>query len=328
MKARLVLLSAGLIFAVLAARAQMPGGKSKCTIRIDVVLATGGHAPPQLRVRLVKTTNGIAVGENLTNSTGTAEFSDVDPGQYHALVSGAGIERADSGSFEVSDWSVFLSQVVAVRTSGNAQGQPGAPAVSSAELSVPPKAAKEYDRGNEEMVHKNWAKAVQHFTKAIEIYPNFAAAYNNLGVCQGWLKRREQQREALQKAVSLDEHSVSALVNLGFMAMEDKNPVEAGGLLNRALTADPNNVEALCYLAEVEVDQGNFDQAIATAHKAHGLPHQQYAIVHYTAARAFERQGRVADEIAELQTFVQEAPQSPRAEKARQAIATLQSDNR
>lgn len=53
-----------------------------------------------------------------------------------------------------------------------------------------------------------------------------------------------------------------------------------------------------------------------------------FAIVHYTAARAFQNEGRIADTIAELQLFLQEAPQSPRAETARKAIAALQNEPR
>jgi tetratricopeptide (TPR) repeat protein len=111
------------------------------------------------------------------------------------------------------------------------------------------------------------------------------------------------------------------------MAMEDKHPSEAGSQLSKALTIDPNNVQALSYLAQVDVDQGQYDLAIAAERKAHALPHQQYAIVHYTAARAFEAEGRIADAVAELQVFLQEAPQSPRAESARKAIAALQNES-
>jgi tetratricopeptide (TPR) repeat protein len=261
----------------------------------------------------------------MTNSSGTAEFSGLESGQYHAVVSGDGIEPADSGTIQVSDFSIFMSQTVAVRKT--AQAKAGAPAVSAADLNVPPKARKEYDHGNEEMARQSWDKAIEHFNKAIELAPNFSAAYNNLGVSYGRLGQRDRQEEALQKAIAANDHCVSAMVNLGYMAMEDKHPSEAGSQLSKALTIDPNNVQALSYLAQVDVDQGQYDLAIAAERKAHALPHQQYAIVHYTAARAFEAEGRIADAVAELQVFLQEAPQSPRAESARKAIAALQNES-
>jgi outer membrane protein assembly factor BamD (BamD/ComL family) len=318
-----------LLCTLVPAEAQMSGGHAQCTIRVDVVFAVGGGPAPHLRVRLLKGMTGSPVGELLTNSSGTAEFAGLESGQYHAVVSGENIESAESGTIEVSDWSVFMSQTVAVRTTtkpGGASNPSMAAAISAADLNVPPKAGKEYDHGNEEMTHKNWSKAIEHFNKAIEIYPSFSAAYNNLGVSYGRLGQREQQRQALLKAISLNERCAPALVNLAYMNMEDKHLSEAGGLLSKAVALDPNNVEALSYLAQVDVDQGQFDLAIAAVHKVHSLPHQQFGIVHYTAARAYENEGRIADAIAELQLFLQEAPQSPRAETARKAIAALQNE--
>jgi hypothetical protein len=54
------------------------------------------------------------------------------------------------------------------------------------------------------------------------------------------------------------------------------------------------------------------------------LSHRDFAIVHFTSASAFEREGRITDAIAELQIFLQEAPQDRNAEAARKAIAGLQ----
>jgi tetratricopeptide (TPR) repeat protein len=87
-------------------------------------------------------------------------------------------------------------------------------------------------------------------------------------------------------------------------------------------------VEALARLAEIDFAQGQYEQAVAAARKAHGMPHKDFAIVHYTAASAFEREGRINDAIAELRTFLQEAPNSPKAETVRKALTAMQSQSR
>jgi tetratricopeptide (TPR) repeat protein len=268
--------------------------------------------------------SGAPVGVTFTNTSGTAEFSEVATGEYHVVVSGEGIETADSGNVVVSDWDTFRSQTVVVKTTNN-PAKTSSPTISSIDLNAPSAATKEYDRGNEEMARKSWAKAAEHFNRAIRIYPQFSSAYNNLGVCLGQMGQPGQQREALQKALSLNDHCLSCMLNLSYLELRDGKKTEAGSLVEKALALDPDNVEALARLAEVDFAEGQYDLAIAAARKVHGLPHRNFAIVHYTAASAFEREGRIADAIAELKIFLEESPDGPRADIARKAMAAMQS---
>jgi tetratricopeptide (TPR) repeat protein len=309
----------------LNASAQRNFSQGGCVIRIDVVYATGGHGPAALRVRLTKGINGTTVASNYTNSLGTVEFPDLDPGQYQATVTGEGIETASTGTIEVNDWNIFQSQLLVIHPTAAKVNDKGKPTVAAEELNVPPKAVKEYNRGNEEMKNKNWDKAIERFNKAIEIYPAFSAAYNNLAVCYGELNQKGQQRKTLEKVISINDHCVPALINLSDMDIQGRNYSEAGSLLDKALKVEPGNVEALSYLAQVNLAQGQYELAIANARKTHSLSHQNYATVHFTAASAFEHEGRIKDAIAELETFLQESPQGANADAARKAIAGLQS---
>jgi Flp pilus assembly protein TadD len=272
------------------------GGHERCTVRVDVVYTTGGHAPALLRVELIKGMNGGPVAVSSTNSSGIVEFSDLAPGQYHVLISGDGIETTDSGTFEISDWNAFVSQTVAIRTLAKVRngppGQPSASVISAPDLNIPPKAAKEYDRGNEEMSHQKWAKAIEQFNKAIGIYPGFSAAYNNLAVCYGQMGQRDEERKVLQKAIGMNDHCLSCFLNLGQLELREARLNEAGAALDKAFAIEPDNVEALSYLAQLNFAQGQYDLAVAAARKAHTLPHKNFAVVHFTAASAFERQGR------------------------------------
>jgi tetratricopeptide (TPR) repeat protein len=293
---------------------------------VDVLLADGGHAPARLEVQLMSGMNDFPVAMDFTNSSGTVEFANLDAGQYHVKVSGKGIRTTDSGSIEVDDWNVFLSKAVVVQPNTDEAAQAGAPAVAAVDLNAPPKAIKEYNRGNEEMAKKHWDKAIEHFQSAINIYPQYSAAYNNLGASYAQLGQKDRQREALQKAIANNDHCVPALLNLAYLDLDQKQVAEAGGLLNKAIAADPVNVEALTLLAEVQVDQGQYEQAVEAAKKVHTLPHQHFAVVHYTAASALEREGRVKDAIAELNLYLQEQPTGARAEMVRKVLPDLEKE--
>jgi hypothetical protein len=317
-----------LLLMTVPAWAQLLG---KGTIRIDVVYPNGNSAGGQLRVQLLAGINKSAIAVTLTSSSGTAEFSDVETGNYYIRVSGDGIETTDSDPVVLENGRIFISARVSVKKLEDtkpAANHPGAPSVAVADLNVPPKAAKELDSAHADMAQENWDQALEHLNKAVAIYPQYSSAYNDLGVCYGRLGQRERQREALQKAVSVNERCVPALVNLAHMDVVDHKLPDADLLLKKAVTADPTNVDALSLEAEVDFRQGLYDLAIAAAHRVHGLPHEHFAIVHYTAASALLQENRIPDAIAELQVFLQEEPTGPRADAVRKAMESLEQQPR
>ncbi len=58
------------------------------------------------------------------------------------------------------------------------------------------------------------------------------------------------------------------------------------------------------------------------------MPHQNFAVVHYVAARALERENRLQDAFAELQIFLTEEPSGPRADHVREEIAQIKNQQR
>jgi Flp pilus assembly protein TadD len=311
-----------LLFVATPMMAQLLSNQSSGTIRVDVVTSKGGHAPAGLSVQLMGGLSNRGVAMNTTSSSGTVEFEGLGPGNYHVRVSGPGIKTTESDTVVVQGTTVFESVTVVVQEAE--QGSAGGPSVAAVDLNVPKEAAKEYDRGNQEMAHKNWNKAIDHFNKAITIYPQYSSAYNNLAACYEQLGKKDQQREALQKAISANDHCVPAMVNLAYLAVDDHNLPEAVILLNKAAAADPNYVEALVLQARVDFMQGRYDDAISEARKVHSLPHQRFAIVHYTAAGALERENRLPEAIAELQLYLKEEPSGPRSDSIRKTIAAFQ----
>jgi tetratricopeptide (TPR) repeat protein len=174
------------------------------------------------------------------------------------------------------------------------------------------------------MQRNDWKKAAEHFNKAVSIYPQYASAYYNLSAAYSHLGKSDAQRDALQKALKVNENFAPALVSLAHLAVADHKPEQARPLLDKAISADPTNVEALALRVRVDFLQGQDQQAVADAEKVHEMPHQGYATVHYTAAGALQRLNRIPEMVAQLQLFLQEDPTNPRADYVRQAITELQ----
>jgi tetratricopeptide (TPR) repeat protein len=321
-------LSAPLILLLVPwASAQLSSGNVG-NVRVQLVYSDGRACSIQAHVQLMGDAGSTRVLEGFTDDGCTIEFSAVRVGKYHVVVSGEGIESTDSGAFELDSRKVTQSlEVVVTRVSETNAVVPTNPhghTVAAGDLNIPRNARKEFDKASDLMVKENWKKAVEHLNKALVIYPKYAGAYNNLGVIRGKLGDRPGEREALQKAVSLNSHFAPAYVNLAKMAIVDHNLFEAETLLNKATAADPEDAQTLALLADVELLDQHYDDAIANCRKVHSMAHDSHALVHYIAARAFEHENRPADAVAEFRTFLKEEPSGPRADAVRKEMAGLQ----
>jgi tetratricopeptide (TPR) repeat protein len=320
---------AGLLLLTGAAYGQAPSNHTKCDLRVEVYYTNDGGPVAHARVQLVEGVSRSSLAINVTDSSGTTEFGGLEPGNYHVLVSGDAIQTTDSGAIEIEGGRSFLSQRVGVQsTRGNnaeANGRSAQGSVAAADLSVPGEAEKEFKRAGEEMRSEHWQNAVAHLKQAIAVYPRYSEAFNDLAVCYDRLGQHAEEKEALQKAVESNDHSIPALVNLARVEMADRDYPRAAELLNKAIAADPKDVQAMTLLARVEFQQGQYEEVIALARKVHGMAHEKFAIVHYTAASAFERQKQLPEAIAELQTYLDEEPANPKAEVVKKQMAVLRS---
>ena len=241
------------------------------------------------------------------------------------LVTGQGYEDTDGGSVQLDGQRSTESLFVRVRPAPkDGPGSPKDPTVDVSQLKVSKKAIQEFEKGNGSLTQQQWMKATEHYRKAIEIDPGFVDAYNNLAVAYARMDDREHEREALDHALKLNDHSVQALVNRARLALKEKDP-SAEGLLVKATAVDPRNPEILMLLAKVQLLSGHFQAAAETAQRIHLLPHGQFALAHYLAARALESEHRLNDAIAELELFLREESKGPRADAARKEIGLLES---
>jgi tetratricopeptide (TPR) repeat protein len=299
-------------------------------LQVRVTFADGRPCNIRAHVQLMGSASTSPVAENYTNDNGMTSFNNIEIGDYHLIVSGQGIEETDSGLFEIDSRRTSQFLYVTVRpTHKDGQTTPtDSNTVGAADFQIPEGAAKEFDKATALMAKSDWKRAIERLDRALAIYPQYAAAYNNLGVVYSRLGDRNREREALQKAITLNDHFAPAFVNLARMAISDRDFPSAEGFLDKATGMDPANSQNLILLANVELLDRHYDQAIATSRKVHFLGQGSHALVHYVAARAFEHQNRISDAVAEFQIFLNEEPSGERAQAVRKELAGLQSQSR
>ena len=319
-----------LLFLLLAA-ALAAAQTSTTTLRVKVLTADSRPVHLHAQVDLLNG-SGLFLRQAFTDDNGNAEFPDLDPGTYRLRVTDPLVEENMSDVFAISRGQLMESQLLTVRLKAQAAAElrrqdERQATISALELNVPGNAKKEFQKGVEAMGKKDFDRAEKSFQRALELYPQYAMAWNHLGVLYMQQGKPGPGAEAFEKAVALNDRYPSALVNLAKVRMEQRKAAEAEQLLQKAVAADPKNAEAYAVLASVQYTRREYAAAAESATRVHPLGDEQFAIAHWVAARSYEEQQKDAEAIAEYTIFLKEAPASALAEKARAALKKLREAN-
>lgn len=301
--------------------AQAPAGPTDLTVRVS--LMDDRPAPSQLRVQLL-TSSELSVTESFTDETGMAHVS-ARPGNYRIRVSGPQIEETVTSVFTISPRELTRTEFVRVRKlpSNDDPAEASSGLVALSQMNIPAKALKEYEKAGKALQAGNWAEARVRLEGAISMFPQFAAAWNDLGVVHMNMGDREAARTAFQKSLEFHPNYARACRNLALLLFSEGGTDEATTLVEKALASDPLDPQALTLMAQLQLLAGKTDEALANARKVHSAPHQGQAVVHYIAARVLEMRNQHEQAAAEYRLFLQEAPNSASADKARAALDKL-----
>jgi VWFA-related protein len=216
----------------------------------------------------------------------------------------------------------------------NGQNADGTPlqspsgSVSMLDLKAPGKAQREYLKGYQLLLRKDFSGAVEHLVKAVDIYPKYVAAHNALGTAYLNLGENEKAKDQFSMAVSLDDHMPNSYMNLGcaYLALKQFPPAEEA--FRKASSIAPLDLQLLLALTYAEFANKDYPATIATASLVHRGKHQGAALVHFFAAAAFEAQNKVAEAEDEMKLLLREDPKAPSAEDFRKILAGLKEAER
>ncbi len=274
----------------------------------------------QVLVELASFQGGVQ--QAVTDGTGRVSFVVKAASTYQVKVSGPQIEPTET-SFQLFPSETSHQERIAVKLKKTTAPAPGGNVATTA-LGIPAKASQEFVKGTQEMSQSNWESAKAHFSAAIQEYPKYDSAYNNLGVVEMQLKNTDAAAQAFSKAAELNDKNVDALTNLAQIRFQQKQYDTVKELLSKALTVQPNNPKTLTLLAYSQFQTKDFDAALATAQKVHQGDADKYPFAHFIAARVLEIKGDQQGAKAEYETFLKEAPDSPQAPLAKEALVRLE----
>ena len=112
-------------------------------------------------------------------------------------------------------------------------------------------------------------KGAEYFQQAIERDPNYALAYAGLGDCHNYLNQRDEAKQAVLKALELDESLGEAHASLGFfLFLYEWDFPGAESEFVRAIALNPNYAEAHHWYAIYLANLGRHNEAFREAELA------------------------------------------------------------
>lgn len=131
--------------------------------------------------------------------------------------------------------------------------------------------------GEIDLYQSNPQGALTEFQNELAVNPTLWLVYWRLGDAYMRLEKYDEAEKALKEAIWLNDGSANAIALLGEIALKKNDPALASGFLERALSLDPQNLEAHESLAQAYTALGREAEAKLQRETAGKLRSERHA---------------------------------------------------
>ena len=196
--------------------------------------------------------------------------------------------------------------------------------ISMASLKVPKKAAKEFGKARRAARKKKYEEALGRLQKATEMYPQYAEAFNEMGVIYGRQNQKEKARKAFEQAIAADPKWVRSYLNLASLQLFDNRPQQLLATSNKILKLYPTLSPGHFFHSYANLSLGRLEEAKKSALAADRHEHRQVPQIHLVLADIYRHRGELAKAEKQLRAFLKERPRARNADQIKAQIAKLQ----
>ena len=284
-----------------------------------------GQPASRVVVRLRSEMAGY-IDETKTDDIGKFEFDGLNLSTYHLTIEGQGF-RPYSSDLDIT-MSKMAFELITLHFAKDPNAKEGSAEVPSGSMNariaqIPPKARKEFDAGKQGMQGPDPSVSVVHFQKAIELYPQYAEAYQLLGVMHLQSGKFTDAEPALQKATEIEPNLSTAYFALGICRNYMAKYPEAESALLKGLELDPQSADGHYELAKTYWNLGRFQDAEPQAQKAVALK-PDLAGAHVLEGDLALQKHDAQSALKEYKEAVRLDPKGPMAAPTQQMISKIE----
>lgn len=291
------------------------------TIRGRIVLPGGGYVTGSLRVTL-QTNRGVEATV-FSDNEGHFEFTRLNPGTYQVIVEGDKSESTTE-SVQVLRGSPAIV-TINLNRKADAETKLKAKTVSTEELDpdIPGKAKKEFELASVAAKDGKREEAIRHLRRAIDLYPRYMVAHNDLGAQLLEQGQWDEAQEALRRALELAPKAFNPNLNLGIVLVNQQRFIEAAEFLNIALTRESSSPTARLYLGLAMLGLNDLDGAERELKTAHDLGGGASGLALFHLGQLYMNKGEQGLARKMFELYLQEVPNAANTAQVQKLLALL-----
>jgi Tfp pilus assembly protein PilF len=290
------------------------------TIVGQVVLPRGERPSHRITVRL----SSVRIGEfsTMTDENGTFTFRRLIAGSYFITVEAG---RDYLPAQQTVDLYDNLARTTTVQIELRAREVATVkPTVLNAALNdVPKPAVDHYQKGMAAAAAGDTKVAIEHFKAALEIYPRFILALNELSalyVNQNDLPNAEQ---SLKQALEIEPNNATLRMNYGYVLLLREKFADADRELHKAITLRDDLASAHLYRGRALIRLSKFDEAESELNRAVSFGGSAAVLAYRYLGALYSERGDNEKAVAALEKYLKAAPNAKDADQVRAVIKQL-----
>jgi tetratricopeptide (TPR) repeat protein len=298
------------------------------SIRGRVVMPNGAPVEQALRINVSGRIERGAQAMIFTDQQGTFEIKNLQPGSYTVEAEGDRRLQLESGAERVdviANATVAVTVYLKEKNVSVEDRKPAGMLVSVSELDskVPDKARQQFERASRFAQEGKTQEAITSLRKAIDIYPNYLSAHNDLGTLLFSLGKLDEAADELRSAITLDPKAFNPQVNLGIVLVHQQKFPDAAQALDKALSLDSTAPSAHLYAGLAYEGLGERERAereLTTAYRAGGA---KYALALFHLGQLYMEEGKRELALQSFETYLRDAPGATNAGQVRRLMSML-----
>jgi len=268
-----------------------------------------------VRVEVRDLATGRVVASGYTLPNGSFEFSSLRRGSYE-IVASSGVQEAR----QRVDFLQPQSLVIIRLAQGSERDPNGASTVSIAQLKVPEKAAKAYNKAREAFAKNKRDEALTHLETALRLFPEYAQALTLRGLLYIDDEKPQQALGPLEQAVKYDYGYGMGYVVLGAAYNMLSRYDDATRSLQHAIALLPTSWQAQFEMSKAELGKGQYQEALRHVDRAAELAPPQFGAIHLVRAHALLGLKNYSNAVTELEQYLGANPKGAASAQARETL--------
>jgi len=266
-------------------------------------------------------TGGRTSGETVPAGGTTGSARDMRDCDLQAVLPGFTSQQIELAS-KMTDFGNADVGTVILHRIGHVEGF----TISATSMMAPGKAKKLYDQGREEEKKNKWDAAQEKFSKAVQIYPQYAVAWYELGRVQIQQKDVAGAKNSFHQSIAADRAYISPYEQLAQIAMQAKQWKDLSDDTDEMLRLNSVSFpQYWLYNAIASYFLQNYDKAQKSAQAGLNIdPKHRVPKLEYILGMALAEKHDYPNALLHVRNYIQLAPHAPDVELAQKQVAELE----